>query len=197
MLLNCMFVSYSLISSWGMKALPSSISPFSSFFNSEIPCEQSRAAFAFLSQIAYNNNSPKQFFFQRQRNCSRIQSLFLSFLFLSLGFFISYEQKWHKVSPYTYNGSQRPTAASPLWLICENRGKAEANECRSTGGQEWVRTVDGCCPDRGDSTFSSDEEKKDFKIESKDRNSPSGELFRPIGEQHLIRMITEAMHTIK
>lgn len=37
-----------------------------------------------------------------------------------------------------------------------------------------MKTVDGCCPDRGDSTFFTDEEKKDFKIESKDRNSPSG-----------------------
>lgn len=37
-----------------------------------------------------------------------------------------------------------------------------------------MKTVDGCCPDRGGSKFFTDEEKKDFKIESKDRNTPSG-----------------------
>ncbi len=46
------------------------------------------------------------------------------------------------------------------------------------GEKECARTVDGCCPDWRDSTFSSDEEKKDFKIESKDRNTPSGKLVQ-------------------
>lgn len=49
----------------------------------------------------------------------------------------------------------------------------ERRKSRKERGEE-VKTVDGCCPDRGDSAFFTDEEKKDFKIESKDRNSPSG-----------------------
>lgn len=42
--------------------------------------------------------------------------------------------------------------------------------------EKCARTVDGRCPDQGDSRFSSSREKKDFKIESKDRNLPSGKL---------------------
>lgn len=46
------------------------------------------------------------------------------------------------------------------------------------GGEEkCARTVDGRCPDQGDSRFSSSRDKKDFKIESKDRNLPSGKFF--------------------
>lgn len=42
------------------------------------------------------------------------------------------------------------------------------------GEEKCARSVDGRCPDQGDSRFSFSREKKDFKIESKDRNSPSG-----------------------
>lgn len=44
------------------------------------------------------------------------------------------------------------------------------------GEKKCARTVDGRCPDQGDSRFSSSREEKDFKIESKDRNLPSGKL---------------------
>lgn len=93
--------------------------------------------------------------------------------------------------------ASRPNlAASVAWVACASvgssvcdtvrtdgrtdrgRGKrdtAEKKERRRRG--EQVKTVDGCCPAWGDSTFFTDEEKKDFKIESKDRNSPSGKSF--------------------
>lgn len=58
-----------------------------------------------------------------------------------------------------------------------------------------MKTVDGCCPDRGDSAFFTDEEKKDFKIESKDRNSPSGrsEDVSARMEARPIKVLVEAL----
>lgn len=64
-----------------------------------------------------------------------------------------------------------------LQLSCENEKEAAGSKQVQEGERgEQVKTVDGCCPDWGGSTFFTDEEKKDFKIESKDRNSPSGKF---------------------
>lgn len=72
----------------------------------------------------------------------------------------------------------QPSTTSTSTNFPVSRKERERKRQRQERGQEQegeqVNTVDGCCPDRGDSTFFTDEEKKDFKIESKDRNSPSG-----------------------